>query len=189
MMCHNNSGLPCAHMIAVYGASNTQSLLESTIHNFWLLKDQVAVEEGEGDVGAGDEGAGANVGGGFRVGEEGGEQAGARSGKEAEETLETVNEMVPKRARYGNVLELAKPLAALGQGSIHAYRTVTTAMEKLSKDLFKQLSKPASTPGGATSGPDEVRDPRTVPAAGRPATKRKQSAVDRGQSKSKSKSK
>ncbi len=44
MMCHKNSGWPCAHMIAVYGASNAQSLLESTIHNFWLLKDQVAVE-------------------------------------------------------------------------------------------------------------------------------------------------
>jgi hypothetical protein len=182
MMCHTNSGLPCAHMFAVYAASNTHALLESTIHDFWLLKVQVAVEEGEVDVDVDvDEGAGANVGGGFRVGEEGGEEGAARSGNEAEET---VMEKVPKSKRYANVLEFAKPLAALGEGSIHAYRAVTAAMDALCKDLFKKLSKPASTPGGATSGSGGVQNPRKVPVAGAPATKRKKSATE-GKSKKK----
>lgn len=179
--CEINRGLPCAHMLKVYAATNTPSLALTSLHPFWLRKKKTieglpaGVAEAELDsVGVGDE-----VG----VGREQGKGKGVQRGGDGDKGEEGARlALVKKTERYLNVMEAAKPLAALAQASIHSYREVMQGLDSLHHSLVKSLSKPPQGGASATAtGEGQGQwplNPRTVPSTGRAATKRKRSAYE-----------
>ena len=96
-----------------------------------------------------------------------------------------MNAKVSKRERYTNVLELAKPLAAMGQSSIHAYRLVAAGLDALQVSVLaapgvsKPISRQPAGGGGTASVPDGPLNPRVQKKdKGKLATKRKKSAME-----------